>query len=319
MVRENAVPSRQPFRSARKPCCDKYECTALILVCVIFATEGAGDAGIELHSTSAKNPPRNILSALRADSARGVTLSTRPFWRRLRGGSGDGAANMKLKAVSCPDKSLALTNHVYLNPADLKTLLATVTQPGTPPTNNFHATVGTCVYVLRPVECVGEGCVALNSVQRKSIQVSCDDVVEVRPYDLPDSGIQIASVELAVDLAGRASGKGDPVDAEALAKNLLLRFVGQVLCEGQLLVIDFCGLNLQLKVQHISTFKATGPSQVLSEDQCKDAWGQGGSPSRFTSIFPQPRAYSHLGARWPAALTRAARNRHTLLASSTQL
>jgi hypothetical protein len=148
--------------------------------------------------------------------------------RRLRGGSTSSQSRewKKLRTATCPDKALALTNHVYLNPSDFQELTAFAR--GAAPGAEAYVSIGPCVFLARGHDGVEAGTVALSSAQRKSARVSCDEQVAVRSYRLADAGVQIASVELAVDYAGRAAAGAAPVDADALALHLLSRLRGQV-------------------------------------------------------------------------------------------
>jgi hypothetical protein len=80
---------------------------------------------------------------------------------RLRGGSG-----ITLKTVTCPDKTLALTNKIYLHDSDLRRLI---------PEGEGYVTTRECIFLASTCSGIPPGSVALNSCQRRSLQISADE------------------------------------------------------------------------------------------------------------------------------------------------
>jgi hypothetical protein len=120
--------------------------------------------------------------------------------QRLRGGVAHGGEPqvLKLEAATCPDKTLALTNHAYLHSADYARIFGDA--------NDRFVQIGGFIFAASGSDAVAAGSVAFNSAQRKTLKVSSGDEIEVTALtELPQSKIHAAALELAVDFAGRAS------------------------------------------------------------------------------------------------------------------
>ena len=130
-----------------------------------------------------------------------------------------------LVAVTCPDKALALTNHVLLNPADLMRFFASQSARFVQ-LNGFMLTASAS-------DAVAEGHIALNSAQRKSLKVSSGEEIQAAlPVALPPTRIHAASLELAVDFAGRAT-TNEALPADVVSEHVLRVFNGQILTKSQ--------------------------------------------------------------------------------------
>ena len=175
---------------------------------------------------------------------------------------------VRLVAVTCPDKALALTNHVLLNPADLMRFFASQSARFVQ-LNGFMLTASAS-------DAVAEGHIALNSAQRKSLKVSSGEEIQAAlPVALPPTRIHAASLELAVDFAGRATAN-EVLPADVVSKHVLRVFNGQVLTVGQHVVCEIRGLNLLLTVKSVLTFKEQPPEGASAgSDEVRKLWSGG--------------------------------------------
>lgn len=184
----------------------------------------------------------------------------------LRGG--EGGAGCKLRAVACPDKGLALTNKVFVSEADLARLGGA-----------GLASVGGWIFAVEASSGVEEGGVALSSCQRRTLQASLGDELELSHFEPPPEGVASASIEFTAEYAGRKPpGGGVALDAGGVAEALRGKMRGHVLSKGQMLVTEARGVNLQLTVVGIATFREAGVAceEALPEEEVKRRWASGG-------------------------------------------
>ena len=179
---------------------------------------------------------------------------------------------MSLVAATCPDKALALTNHVYLNPADREQMFGE--------NGGLFVQIGGFVFAASENQAVNVGRVAFNSAQRKTLKVSTGEDIQVAALvQLPQNKIHAASLELAVDFAGRVAAN-EALPAETLAAKVLTAFEGQVLTIGQHFLVEMQGLNLQLTVKNVLTFKETPPAGSSADSAEVRALWSGGQVMR---------------------------------------
>jgi vesicle-fusing ATPase len=155
-------------------------------------------------------------------------------------GVGDGAMPV-MRVSNSPNQELALTNCAFLSEADLGLLSSGP---------SVYVEIGAYVLTAKPDRRVEPGCVALNSVQRRMLNVSNGDssVVEVFTPEAADKA-GLAAVTLEVDYVLRQRARGGEVDSTALAGALLQRFRLQYLTLDQVFVAEWQGDNLQLRVK----------------------------------------------------------------------
>mmetsp|Transcript_28842 Transcript_28842/g.84550 ORF Transcript_28842/g.84550 Transcript_28842/m.84550 type:complete len:728 (+) Transcript_28842:72-2255(+) len=150
-----------------------------------------------------------------------------------------------LRCANCPSQDLALTNCVFLNPADFAAL------PGEEPR---YVEVKQLVYTARAAAEVPAGGLGLNSVQRKLLAVSVGDELVAEPFALPPDGVAICRCTLEVDFVRKAMVRGvAQVDGSKLAEAVTRRYAHQVLTVGQQWAMDFEGQNILLKVAALTT------------------------------------------------------------------
>jgi hypothetical protein len=191
---------------------------------------------------------------------------------RLRGGAAESGEEPKviaLVASTCPDKVLALTNHVYLNTADIERIFHTATAR--------YLQISGFFFTASASDAVAVGCVALNSAQRKTLRVSSGENVEATPLEeIPDAKMHAASIELAVDFAGRSSAN-EVLPLDFVAAHIVRSLSGQVLTVGQHFVSEARGLNLIFSVKSVLTFKDAPPSGATPDSpEVRALWSSGG-------------------------------------------
>jgi hypothetical protein len=98
---------------------------------------------------------------------------------RLRGGGG-----ITLKTVTCPDKALALTNKIYLHASDLRRII--------PEGAEGYLTSRGCTFLADSCDGLSTGSVALNSCQRRSLQISCDEDLMLEKLELATSTLHVS-------------------------------------------------------------------------------------------------------------------------------
>jgi hypothetical protein len=180
-----------------------------------------------------------------------------------------------LDAVASPDKALALTNMVYLSPADHRAVCSPAKEG-----DLSYVQINGVIFVAGASEAVQPGTVAFNAAQRKSAQVSIGEGVGVVGAELPDTLIQAASLELSVDVAGRAC-PNEPVSAEAIAGKVSERLAGHVLSVGQSFLCEVRGTNLMLKVLQVAVFRESVPGgRALDRAEVEARWAGGGVEPR---------------------------------------
>jgi vesicle-fusing ATPase len=161
--------------------------------------------------------------------------------RTRPGGLGVAVAMPVMRVSNSPNQELALTNCAFLSEADLGLLSSGP---------SVYVEIGAYVLTAKPDRRVEPGCVALNSVQRRMLNVSNGDasVVEVFTPEAADKA-GLAAVTLEVDFVLRQRARGGEVDSTALAEALLQRFRLQYLTVDQIFVAEWQGDNLQLRVK----------------------------------------------------------------------
>jgi vesicle-fusing ATPase len=135
---------------------------------------------------------------------------------------------------NCPDKASARTNYVYFNPSD------TLSRHTFVQISNF-------VYKTGSHASVPEGGVGLSSVQRKGLQVSVKDSVDILSYNattnLPQAALIYAEIAHAID-------KVRPVELQAgdIVDKIIKDFKQQIVAPAQQIVFEYLGSNYKLVI-----------------------------------------------------------------------
>ena len=127
---------------------------------------------------------------------------------RLRGGAG-----IKLKTVTCPDKALALTNKIYLHESDLRRVL---------PEGEGYVTTRGCIFLASTCNNLPACSVALNSCQRRSLQVSCDEDLELEKTQIPTSTLHVSSLLPKIDLSWHVRTDVALLDVECMHLSIMI-------------------------------------------------------------------------------------------------
>ena len=169
-----------------------------------------------------------------------------------------------MKTVSnCPSQELALTNCVFLSPQDLELLAGD---------GEVFLEIKGLVFTANANAKVEQGCVALNSIQRRGCAVSNGEQIEVAVYSPGADAAPLSECVFEVDYVVKTKARGaEPVDGAALQKAVLARFSRQIFSSGQTVAIEFCGDNYLLRVfsaQKMTledTQEKVGRGQLLSQ------------------------------------------------------
>eukprot|EP00884_Botryococcus_braunii_P005504 jgi/Botrbrau1/14955/Bobra.0018s0058.1 len=145
----------------------------------------------------------------------------------------------QLTVVNCPSQDLARTNCGYVSRTD--PLIQA---------NVKYAEVNSWVLSIDSDPAVAANGLGLNAIQRKGLRVSTGDPINVRPFEIPRAGFEIALFNAEVDFTAKRNPKAPPLELEAteLSARLLRLFEGQVFTRDQILTFEYQGINFILKV-----------------------------------------------------------------------
>ena len=156
------------------------------------------------------------------------------------------------KVANCPDQSLAFTNCVFISQSDFAVL-------GDDPVHIELKGKGLpFVYRASPSPKIEPGCVGLNSVQRRLLEVSLNDPIAVAKFD-ERAAAPLAAVTLDVDYIRAVAKRGvETLDGAAFVAHLLDKFAHQYLATGQLVAFEFNGENYKFTVADLELVEGGG-------------------------------------------------------------
>ena len=156
------------------------------------------------------------------------------------------------KVANCPDQSLAFTNCVFIAQSDFAVL-------GDDPVHIELKGKGLpFVYRASPSPKIEPGCVGLNSVQRRLLEVSLNDPIAVAKFD-ERAAAPLAAVTLDVDYIRAVAKRGvETLDGAAFVAHLLDKFAHQYLATGQLVAFEFNGENYKFTVADLELVDGGG-------------------------------------------------------------
>ena len=156
------------------------------------------------------------------------------------------------KVANCPDQSLAFTNCVFIAQSDFAVL-------GDDPVHIELRGKGLpFVYRASPSPKIEPGCVGLNSVQRRLLEVSLNDPIAVAKFD-ERAAAPLAAVTLDVDYIRAVAKRGvETLDGAAFVAHLLDKFAHQYLATGQLVAFEFNGENYKFTVADLELVEGGG-------------------------------------------------------------
>ena len=114
---------------------------------------------------------------------------------------------LTLKVKTCPNAALAVTNCVYLNPADCPKLTLEVQSVALP--LKTYLILKNRVFVFAPSDLIPVGCIAMTAIQRTESDLALDQSVEVRPYNPEREDIFLTSMNVEVDLLAKVKSTKD--------------------------------------------------------------------------------------------------------------
>ncbi|KAK4536945.1 hypothetical protein CDCA_CDCA10G2970 [Cyanidium caldarium] len=149
---------------------------------------------------------------------------------------------LTLRVASCPSQELAKSNRVYLSPDDYARCR--------PAERLFINRLW--VYAAAPERTVEPGTLALNSVQRKELQLALSDPVQVSPYALPPELPEALSVTFEVDtVVKRRSAPPVDISADELEAACRAKLEAFVIGVEQSFLLDYLGTLLILQTTQI--------------------------------------------------------------------
>jgi len=153
---------------------------------------------------------------------------------------------LTLQAVATPNKSLIGTNCVYCSASDLAELGVK---------DGGFIQVKSMVLTVNSDPGVAQGALAFNLVQRKSLQLSLNEPLDVAPWFPPRDNVYIFQITVEVDFPNKARATSNPIDAELLGKYTAKIFQKQCLSVSQDILIDFQGDSLTLRITELQITK----------------------------------------------------------------
>ena len=162
-----------------------------------------------------------------------------------------------------PEAHLVDTNRVYMNP---QTLFHRFGHQGP-----VHVVVEPMVFLCEGHPGVETDCVALNKIHRAVVRCEVGEQLPVKQFDLdPADDLGAISCTFRVDFMKRELGKKHELPHKEAVASLKATLPGQVLTQGQRVVLKHGGHNLQAIVEAVQTAK----------DLTGDDVGAGGSSYR---------------------------------------
>lgn len=152
----------------------------------------------------------------------------------------------ELKVCSSPDNSLALTNQVFLNPADADAL--SIPPEASPVREKCYLAFKDHIFTFRPHEKIQAGFVGLSSIQRQSVNVSLNEAVPVYNYVPTGDNIYLGTLKLEVDFLSKNKKVSEKYEAAQLKEAFVRVLDQQIMAVGQRVVLDFHGNNLIFRV-----------------------------------------------------------------------
>eukprot|EP00966_Prymnesium_polylepis_P232189 5371154-Prymnesium_polylepis.1 len=157
----------------------------------------------------------------------------------------------RMTVSSCPNQQLALTNQIFLNPADMALLGE----------GEVFLELNGVLYSAAASPQVEAGNVALNSIQRRGAGVSNGDAVEVSLFNVGADNHALSECVFEVDFVVKTKARGpEPVDAVKLSAAILARFPRQFFRTGQTVAIEFHGDNYLLKAGRLQVMTVDSSS-----------------------------------------------------------
>jgi hypothetical protein len=127
-------------------------------------------------------------------------------------------AGISAKVTKLPADELALTNKVFLSPRDYKILKDAVSNLGNWLKVNewiftfefvFEFSINTLIIFLRQHKDIKDGLVGFSSVQRRFVQLSLNETVQLYPYIPEETAIYLSQMTLETDFFSKNIKSGN--------------------------------------------------------------------------------------------------------------
>jgi len=187
---------------------------------------------------------------------------------------------LALKVTKLPSDDLALTNKVYVSIEDAATLKAGCGQLG-----QFLTLSGKeFIFTFDGHKGVTKGLIGFSSVQRRFVQLSLNEPVDVSPYSPPadDSTIYLSTLTLEVDFLIKNRKIDDNFNIADITKVIMREIINQFLTVEQRFVGEVNGVNIEFRVKHTDVVDL---GQLVSGEQPKGKTAIGGILHNKTNII----------------------------------
>jgi len=133
---------------------------------------------------------------------------------------------------------------------------------------HIHINTHTHTYIYVYHTGVAQGALAFNLVQRKSLQLSLNEPLDVAPWFPPRDNVYIFQITVEVDFPNKARATSNPIDAELLGKYTAKIFQKQCVSVSQDILIDFQGDSLTLRITELQITKGASVPTTESIAVC---------------------------------------------------
>ena len=117
---------------------------------------------------------------------------------------------------------------------------------------------------------VDAGALAFNLVQRKSLQISLNEPLDVAPWFPPRENIYIFRISAEADFPNKARATNNAIDAVELGKYAAKIFAKQCISVSQDILIDFQGDSLTLRITELEILKGNAAPTAESIAAAKE-------------------------------------------------
>lgn len=170
---------------------------------------------------------------------------------------------IELKVASSPDSALALTNQVFVHPADAE--LLSIAPEASPVREKSYIWFKDHVFTFRANDKIQPGFVGLSNIQRQSVNVSLNEAVPVSSYIPNSDSIFLGTLKLEVDFLSKSKKITDKYEAKELKEAFVRTLEQQILVMGQRVVLDFKGNNLLLRVVEVNVINLSELSKPADD------------------------------------------------------
>jgi len=148
---------------------------------------------------------------------------------------------LPLKVAKLPSESLALTNKVYINPADAKLLKK-------PEALGNYVLVKDFVFTFEEHDKIEKGLIGFNGIHRRFALLSLNETVDAVLYNPPADSIYLGVLTLEVDFLQKTKRPMEEIKRDDLLAIIMRDFTNQFFTLEQKFVCDMNGSNLEFRV-----------------------------------------------------------------------